>query len=323
MKESTRTNDLQLSSIKEAFLADYSNKSVVRLIFRAAAEYEQKFGKDLALFTKEEALEYLKGIDSVSATTLCGYVSVIRAYVKEYKKQYPVENDGWRELRSKQIKTCVAPSAIEEKYVTEEELNKVLLRIPNPCDRYLIRAFYEGLKGGFYEDIWKVELYDFRENQRATSDDDAYLLKLASDGRVVNISKQLYGYARESANNYFYTIGRPGVDGGVTEIRLNDSCPYVFKCRDNTNDWNDEIKSKARIAKRLAALKRTYGVEWLAVPRLSTSGLVVAIKKMAKKKGIPEIDVLKDDNFKEIRNQYNITASAAALRSKLAPYFEA
>ena len=324
MEENLKSTDLQLSPIKEEFLETSTNKPVVRLIFRTAAEYEQKFDKDLALFDLDEVLEYLKGIGSVSSTTLCGYVSIIRSYVKKYKKQYPIESDSWKEVRSKQIRQCVTPTALQEKYVTEEALNEVLNEMPNPCDRYLVRAFYEGLKGGFYEDVWKIELRDFRYNPSATGNcaEDAYLLKVPSDGRIVKISWRLYRYAEESANNYHYTIGRPGVDGGVTEINLNDNCPYIFKCRDNTDDWNDEIKSKARIAKRMAALKRTYGVEWLTVPRLSTSGLVVAVKKLAQRKGISETEALKDEGFKEIRNQYSITASVAAIKDRLAPYFE-
>lgn len=317
MKENLNTTELQLSPIKEEFLADHPNKPVVRLIFKAANEYEQKFNKDLALFNEEEALEYLTGIKSVSPSTLCGYASVIKAYADLYVQYHPTESNKWGNLRSSQIKTCAIPNAIQEKYVTEEQLEQTLRNVPNPCDKFLIRAFYEGLRGDYYEDIWKVELRDIKENPSATGNDDAYLMMAPSDGRILKISKKLYQYAEESDKELVYSP----MDS-AKELHFNRDCPYVFKCRDNTSDWDDEVKSKARLSRRLAVLKKKLGVEWISAPRLAISGMVVAIKKLAQKKGISELEALEAPEFKYIRTQYNITSSVYALRDRLAPYFE-
>ena len=317
MKENLNMTELQLSPIKEEFLADHPNKPVVRLIFKAANEYEQKFDKDLALFNEEEALEYLTGIKSISSSTLCGYASVIKAYADLYVQYHPTESNKWGNLRSSQIKTCAIPNAIQEKYVTEEQLEQTLRNVPNPCDKFLVRAFYEGLRGDYHEDVWKAELRDIKENPSATGDDDAYLMMAPSDGRVLRISKKLYQYARESDKELVYSP----MDS-TKELNLNGKCPYIYKCRNNTEDWDDERKSKARISRRLTVLKKKLGVEWLSAPRLAISGMVVAIKKLAQKKGISELEVLEVPEFRYIRTQYNITSSVYALRDRLAPYFE-
>lgn len=317
MEENLNTTELQLSPIKEEFLANHPNKPVVRLIFRAADGYEQKFNKDLALFTEEEAIEYLTGIESISSSTLCGYASVIKAYADLYTQYHPTEFNRWGNLQSSQIKKCAIPNAIQEKYISEERLEQTLSGIENPCDKFLIRAFYEGLRGDYYEDIWKVSLRDIKENPNATSDEDAYLLMAPSDGRILKISKRLYHYAEDSDKEVAYSPA----DSEKT-LYLNQDCPYVFKCRNNTSDWDIEVKSKARVSRRLMVLKKNLGVEWLTAPRLSTSGMVTAIKKLAQKKGISELRALETPEFRHIRIQYNITSSVYALRDRLAPYFE-
>ena len=315
---------------KNDFFSAQNDKSIVRLILNNATEYEEKFGKDLAAFSKEEAIEYLKGIDSFSSDTLRGYTSIIRRYIK-FCTGYQIEGieaNGWSKITAKVIKNqCVAEQKLEDKCITRDELESILKDVNNDCDKFMLLAFYEGLKGDYYEDIWQTTLENFEKEG-----DDWWFTSKDGTRRFI-VSDLLYHYAQSSVEKFEYII-----DDGVvkTELRLSPDCEYIFKYRDNTSNPDESYRGKARVAQRVMTLKKQIGASQLTIPRLVNSGAVGAIKALAKEMNVkPEVDVLirkmgklteEDEKIRErvnkIRERYGLTAPASSLRDKFARYLD-
>lgn len=294
------------NEIREEIISATGYINIYSLIFRKAAEYEAKYNKDISEFSIDEAKEYLTGIDSCSLNTLKCYSSLIKNYADEcIDRKLNSSKSGWHLLNQKIIQECVNSQKEQSKIITEEELQRIIVSLPNACDQFFLRALFEGFKGIFFEDIHMVSIDDF-DLEKGTVNLPTH--------RTVQISPILADYVKKSSKTYEYDVA---TDLRVAKIKFDPDCDRVFKWSITTTYPNDMIRAKARIIEKMRSLKDLNGLPDITIPRIYNSGLFNAVKVKAERENVNMIEVLSnEDLFKGIRNQYMITTSLAQLRNR-------
>lgn len=282
------------SKIKADFTKYYQGVKTQETInlFDKISTYEDMYKKDIAFFSKDELLDVLRSFGTPSTSVLKKYVTIINAYIEFYKIANKKDDSFLNvcsTLTTEDYQQCVNRFALMRSYISPDTLNDILQHIANPCDKFLVLAFYEGLKGSNYEEITELELSDIDVNTLE--------FKLCT-GRVLKVSKQLCDIARLSGIKHDYI-------SGDTMLELH-KCPLIFKPRDNKELNGDRILAKRRVYKRMQKIKQEVDYLELSIPRLINSGFITQIKIAASENGMDPMDFMtsKEPTAIDIKERY-------------------
>jgi len=282
------------NKIKADFAKHYQGVKVKETInlFEKIAIYEDMYRKDIVFFNKDELLDVLRSFGTPSVSVLKKYVTIINAYVEFYKKTNKKDKDFINvcsTLTADDYQQCVNKFALMRSYITPGTLNNILTRIANPCDKFLVLAFYEGMRGSNYEEVTELKLSDINV--------DTLEFKLCT-GRTIKVSKQLCDIARLSGIKHDYV-------SGDTTLELH-RCPLIFKPRDNKQLNGDRILAKRRVYKRMQKIKQEADYLELSIPRLLNSGFITQIKIAASEIGMDPMDFMtsKEPAAIDIKERY-------------------
>lgn len=285
--------------LKKEFLEQYkiiTNVNFIENIFNKCEPYEKLYKKDVCNFIREEILELCKSFGLSSLATLRTRISILNSYTNYCcENQMSIDNiNHYLEVTKNDLQLCLNQFLQERRYITEEVLQEYLLNIINPCDQFLLCAFYEGFAGKNYEEISEVVMSDFDLKNKTVT---------LCTGRTIPVSDQLIRYAAISANTYVYSSGKLE---GSNNPKLAD-IPNVFKYRKNVSGADIPENAKRRIIKRIAKIKKDLNAPEITIPRLKNSGFISKIKKEAKLNGMKEIDFLYSDEASSIKEIYGVS----------------
>lgn len=290
-------HNIELVGIQQEFAEWYGkNPNMLRLIFSHARRAEHALNKPLYSFTKAEARDFLKSIDSSSNKTLSAYASIITQYMV-YARDKGVEgaeNGEWDKLQKREINMLVRRI---KRYFAPKDILEIINYLPNPCDRFLILAFTEGLRGEDFDEIWNLTIDDF--------DKKSLTVKVPS-GKTKHISKTLMDYATKSAETYSYA--RMGADdgNGVVMALAEEKPRSIFKHTQAVAKKSTRARWKRRVGIRMEAIKLMTCEFEMTVPRLVNSGLYFKMQEISLRYGCALNDVLKTDEWADVVNQYDL-----------------
>jgi len=292
---------------------DFANPALLRAIFNKAKNLEDKLDKDLSCFVHDEIIDYLTEIHSSSDVTLRAYVSVVRGYCRWcLDNGYTNAQLGeWESITPAEINDC-AFYVNSGSYITREQLDQYVNGLINPCDQFMLYAFYEGLSGLFYEDVWGLTADRINGFQKEV---------ILSSGAVVGVSRELIACAHESINTYVYQIYRAPQNIFV-EMPLKRDCPFTIK--DPVVGTNPTPSGRSiRLTQKMLKIKKALSADdVLSIPRLKNSGFIWRIKERAKELNISEKACLMSPDSEDIRMQYSNEAKPFTLRARFFKYLD-
>ena len=206
------------------------SKQFLTLRFEEVAPLEQNLGKDLSRFTVPEALDYYKYVHTRSIDVLNNVASQFGLYTdwcKEHGYIQSAENP-YRISTGDLIVSCIDYSQYKGSILSREEILRYIRETPNPADKFVMLALYEGLKGKNFREIALARLSQIDEEEKTIT---------TVDDRVIPISDELIFIAHDAANTY-------------ERIRLNSFNDAVIPLRDRM--YSDEIV-KVQIAKNIVS----------------------------------------------------------------------
>lgn len=282
--------DIKLTDKQKQFKESVSNPKTIPMLFTEAAVFEERWNKDITDFTKEEALEFLKTLNSISVKSLIVYAWTIDKYTQFCGKESKV----WNQISRNDLESLIDEKQRMGKYFSESHLNALTAVLFNPVDRFILRGFYDGLCGEYYEDFKDIYPKSFNKQN---------LTVQLSNGNIKHISQELYDIAMESAESYKYIV-------------YSRSRNFTRNLCDWTPDKQDIIKIaygskleptlptwKRKIRNRIEIIRNYLDIPYLNIPNLRRSGIYNHLLKLSEMHNcsikqavnLPEFDAIVSD----------------------------
>lgn len=294
---------------KESFIKYYqedSDNPYVRNIFKATRADEEYKQKDICEFTEKEIIAVLKGFNTTSINSLRVKTSILRTYATWCEANGYILNNMncFNNLYGKDIEDCVNKHAKQSKLISFECLLEYCHQLLNPIDKFIICAIFEGIRGK------KQDLIDLTSLRSKDLHKDYFDL----NDRKIKVPSYLYELAIASVETYTYTTARG------QEKKLFD-CDYVFKPKFNYKTINGfEEDNIVRIRKRMAIIKSMLEAPEMTTSSLYYSGMIYYMGQIAIEKNMEILDVIKEPEYEEIKEKYQITLPDFAVRANLKNY---
>ena len=288
--------------IKKKYLenSQENNANYADKLFSFYAGIEEEFGKDLAVFSKEEIIDTYSKISSLS--TLRRYQSVLRNYTSFYLSEtHNQENQNeYDNILDDELVQIIKSNANNRMYISKWQLMEILEDLPNAVDKFLVLALYEGIKGDNFEDIIMMKMSDINERNNT--------IKLYS-GNTIKVSSTLVLLAQEAYSQKYYKGMQSSFTISSKPVTL-DKNEYVFRVRANSKlTDNDTEKKAARVYQRLLAIKKYLGNNDFSLSRIMKSGYVYELKKI--KSQFPECaweDMLEKPGVYDLTIRFGLNA---------------
>ncbi len=285
LKEEFIQNKLDSAAYKE---------STLRSVIELAGKREDILGKDLCNWTVTEITDYYKTMGKTSDTT----ISWINRIFKEYtnlcvSRGLSIDSQNhYNEITEEIIRTeCLNKNILEKIIFTRKDIENILYKVSEPCDKFLILAPFEGIDGKNHTDLVNICTNDFERV------DDKWMVNLPS-GKRFEVSDLLVELGRQSENKYEYTSS--------INRTWNLVGSKILKNRDASYAEPTEASIGRRLYMRLIRLIReSYLPKNLTFNYLKDSGKIDLLKKLSAEKGLSPEDGLYDrDIFDAIVYRY-------------------
>lgn len=162
---------------------------------------ENYYNKDCSIWTSDEILGYLKYLSSKSCDTLYNHVIALGNYT-----QWAIQNfltmdyqNHYLEIDINAINMCVNNHLRDNGLFTRKELLMRINGLANPRDKFIILGLFEGIRGNHFAELINARLSDINPE---TLTMELYPEDINKSSRTIQISKELYNYAKESSETY-------------------------------------------------------------------------------------------------------------------------
>ena len=159
-----------MNEIKQKYLElkKATNSDVITRAFKKFAAYEDKYKKDLSMFTIKEILDTYIALKIDSFDLLSNMNSQLNAYTEwclSYGKyHYPalkgLKINNYSSIHSNELHALIGTKEAD-KIITREELLDMARKLPNPSDAFILLCLFEGLRGRDYSEIREIKWEDF------------------------------------------------------------------------------------------------------------------------------------------------------------------
>lgn len=305
----------EIESVRLSFIEEHKrNRAIIESIFSKAEEYENKFNKDLCAFNTEEILEFLKGYKATYINALQSRITHIKKYCLVCRASGIEEanNGEWNKITSDMISSCVDTGRALEKYFSPEQMEKIIDSLINPVDRFVIRGFYEGLRGDAYEDIWDLYADDIDKETRTVNLSHDRLARYGMNGnKKLQVSQKLIDDILASLKTEEYVYTREG-SVGTRSIEFNDTKGRVFrvaKTKISESEYENLIVEKQRVSTKFKAIKSILKMPELTIPAIVNSAVIAKIKELAEENGDSFEKAVKSEAFVPVQVRYGLLKS--------------
>ncbi len=304
------------AEFKERYLNEneYRNKNLrtyMTMQFDNIAEMESALGKDAYDFTTKEILEYYKMRVFASLETLMNLNSQLANYTRFAISCNLVKDcqNHYEELYDNSVlNECINTSLTAINIFTRQQLMEMANDVVNPFEKFMMYAFFEGIRGNQY-----CEILDLTEDCFDIEKQEVHLCT----GRVLHVSKELIDTAIESANEYMYYV--LSKNGGYRTVSFKPDDNRVIKCRMNA------VKEKRDyhfVNVRMIRMIDNYGFTGLKPSTLEVSGRIDMIKKYMAADNCENYEETFFKHRNEIEYRYGKVGSVRRWFLKYGKYFE-
>lgn len=287
--------------VKNQFLLQFDDEQRLprEVIFRKSREIEEKFGKDLAKFDKEELEEFLYFIKPSTLNSVTAQLSLINSYQRWAKKKGHRLSDLPLEETSEQYKR----QFIVEKtgrYLAKKELYKDIRLLKNPQDQIVMLLLFYGISGKSSNEIigLRIEHCDLENRIIHVPDVD-------DNPRDIEIDEFTADILRSAINQkvYFKNNGKM-VTGKAPRVAQLAETGYVVKpIKTNVKKFG-EVKHNI-IVNRIETFKEATNRANVTPLTIVQSGDIYEVFKEYKEKGIIDngvyASVAEKRHFKPVR----------------------
>lgn len=246
---------------------DSSNKNFANFmpsLFETIAKYEEEYQKDLCCFNIEEIGCYFTGLSTSSVARCLNIRSQFIKYSVYCEERNMIDDHQihWEEADKQFIINCINYGKQMEELVSRDEVLKTINGFPNPRDKFLPLAIFEGICGNRYRDFLNLTMRNFSEKN------GKYTVRL--ENKTVEISKQLYYYAEEAAETFsLYSDGFPN---GRKLFDENDKRIIKMSKRSFVDYDNQEMAYLHKISNMLSSIKNRTEKSFMSQSALVNSG---------------------------------------------------
>lgn len=278
--------------------------------FDRTEEYELRLDKDLSCFIKQEILDMYKTFNFEAFETLDVMNSHFSLYTQWCLQQNLVPDcqDHFLEIKANDLLSCINMAALKKSIVSLETLRGWLKQLPNPSDRFIMLALFEGIGGQNFCELVNLKWDDFNGNT----------VTLCT-GRTLTVSDELVELAKKSN----YTLIYRGVGSAIDKEVFFKNEDLIIKNYPNCQDGTDEYQQGRRIYRRLL---RNFAVlevdKWMKPNSLAESGKIHFINKMSKELDMTAKELLYSDHVEELmyRFGYNFKRLRVSFMRKYGDY---
>lgn len=140
-------------------------ESFLIFVFNKVGKYEKGVNKDVYSFDYETIGDMFKSFKTPNITTLQTINSQLIAYTDFCIKKGLTEKNYYTYVNANYMKDCLDNNKIMEQFVTREQLILWCDKLPNPRDRFILLALYEGIKGKDYDELIELKESDVSETE--------------------------------------------------------------------------------------------------------------------------------------------------------------
>ena len=273
-------------------------------VFRKTEVFEQLLNKDLCNFTVSEIYEMIKVCGFTGYNTLANFISACSMYTNWCLNQgfvYDSQNH-FLEIRPDQYSRLIDRIATDMRIATRGQIEKWIMELPNPSDKFVFLGVFEGIKGTAYCEY--IDLLGEDINC------DKCEIFLRATNRTLKCSTMLCEIGIESANTFSYY---PLTGKMEREGKFIDS-DKVIK---DVNNIRTTPNPGRRIYFKLLRSIKYLGIESFFDPNaLQDSGMMDMVISRSKELNISERQYVYE-HIDEINNRYNKKYAAYEFAKKM------
>lgn len=296
---STLLNQLYNQKIKEAFLQDYleedSTRTSYSIFLIMASRWENKIGKDLFEFSREDVLDICSDNFTDSYSSLRAFYTICTLYVgyctqKGYNKTMI---NSWKLVKFNQhIMPMLNALHLPTKYLSEEQVWAIEDESMNYNDYLPLVLAYHGIKGTKNSEIVKLQDEDVNTitNTLTLTDEDGSVREVEISQRLMRI------VALARGESVYQRRGKEGF-GGRNSCTLKEDSNFVL--RPTTINGGSGITPQTASA-RVKKLLADCGHGNLSIIDIYTSGKLNMLKEIEKQNGKLEVE-----DFKKVQFEFN------------------
>lgn len=268
-------------------------------------EHESTIGKSVYNFTIAERNELIAIFPNKSLGTILKNVSNIKNYIdfcigKGIVNHY---ENRFATFTKDDAKPFVSKQAINNKYITLEELKLCIDSLTNYQDQLLIALPYYGVRGRPEKDGTLEEIINLQIRQGSKNHQENTLKLVRNNGeiRYIKIPDWLMELVIDTKNQEYYVSnnGEPivGIKGEIKKSIINPIGDYVFRIPSRNKI---DIFSPQIINSRIHRIQDWVGNQYLTISSLYMSGMITALKNIYEIKG--ELDF---EDYVSVADQFD------------------
>ena len=313
---------MQLSDRKDAFihtvLQDRLERGTItmttlRAWFKAVAAIEQKYSKDAACFTYEEAVDLFRSWKSRSLSSLQNMASIMRKYTDYISRSEPelcVCYNVYVKMTKDVLRSeCLAEKAAENSLLTREDITRIQNRMLNAVDKAILECLFIGIAG--------KQLTDLTGLNKDQLDVKTGVVTLESGKQI-----QLTHEQCEMLTNAFNEDESISyLDGQVSPV---DGVGYLCKKKANAKKPDTPERKFRWVQRRFAIWQTHFDLPVLTMKSVAMSGLVHELKLALSANGMSLNRFLKTSDGEQLAARYGYTNReyVTILMDKVGVYFK-
>ena len=289
-------------NIKERYIDEktavtvMSNRYLDRL-FGRTEEFEEKLNKDVSCFAAHEIRNMYATWNIGSPDFLINLHSNLNQYTRWALTQGLVNDsqNHYEEIERKELIMLINQVKRQKAIITEETLNEWINLLSEPCDKFLLRALFEGIAGKDYCELVNLKINDFT----------SYGTVKLCTGREIKVSYQLYLLAKQSAETYEYC----GNNGEAKRTYPLYGEGMILKELPQVDPTSTDFQKGRRTYNKALKIFSWLGVnKWMTMNSLCDSGRIHWLLKTRKDLGINPRDIfygLDSNGNKSLAEEFN------------------
>ena len=300
MKKEMYNKYIKTQYIEKKLQGANINYHYIENMFVRSRQMEMCLDKDIAMFTKNELIDYYKSYQASSIYLLQTINSNIRSYIDWYSHSINHINENPTSLISvDDLRQCVNKEALHKSIITRDELINLINDLPNFREKVIMLGIFEGIKGNHYIELSHLSLDDVEKKG------GKYFVNLVT-GRRIEISEQLYLFIVGADREIEKIPLLEGTERPSEFIKLDN---YVIKYNYNANvTSNDKRKMEGNVRRCLLRALEYLGLaEYISSKSLMESGKIYTIGQICKENGIEISESCKEfrNAVKQVEEKYN------------------
>lgn len=270
-------------------------------IFEKSKPYEDRYNKDLSLFTIEQIEDVLHELKPLTHSASHVNGRIVTAYI-DWCIENPSKNANPRTNQIKDKPMNWFERFVDEEiqlYFSESTIRKIEEDCVNYQDMVLIRLLFEGVQGKKLAEIRNLRKDDinYQTGEVTLMDDDGNTRPFVLSERALFLIKR-----SNNVNEYFKRNGQIEDEayGAITNLVDNN---YVIRTSITRTDMKDRPVDKMVIYRRIQIISETLGFPALNPKNIVRSGIIFEGKKLLDKHR-----KLEKEEYIQISKVYNMNS---------------